>query len=98
MVERQVDVRDRLRLHALRGVDHEDRALAGGKAPRHLVGEIDVAGGVDQVDDVVPAVAGPVREPDRPCLDRDAALAFELHVVEKLLGHLARRYGAGLLE
>ena len=35
-----------VRLDPLRGVHHEKRALAGGKASRHLVGEVDVAGGV----------------------------------------------------
>src|SRR2546422_7450468 len=57
VVERQVDVGERLRLHALRGVDHQDGALAGGQAARDLVGEVDVAGRVDQVEDVVLAVA-----------------------------------------
>ena len=53
VVERQVDVRERLRLDALRGVDDQDGALAGGEAARHLVGEVDVPGRVDQVEDVV---------------------------------------------
>ena len=57
VVERQVDVGQRLRLDALRGVDDQDRALAGGEAARHLVGEVDVPGGVDQVEHVLLAVA-----------------------------------------
>src|SRR5439155_386791 len=62
VVERQVDVGERLRLHALRGVDHQDGALAGGQAARDLIGEVDVAGRVDQVEDVVLAAA-PVTQP-----------------------------------
>src|SRR5438552_899032 len=88
----------RLRLHALRGVDHQDGALAGGQAARDLVGEVDVAGRVDQVEDIVLAVARAVGEADRARLDGDAALALELHVVEELRGHLARRDRAGRLE
>ena len=43
----QVHVRQGLRLDALRGVYDEQSALARGQAPRHLVGEVDVAGRVD---------------------------------------------------
>ena len=55
-VERVIDVGERLRLDALAGVDHQQRALAGGERAVHLVGEVDVAGRVDQVEDVVLAV------------------------------------------
>ena len=50
LLDRGVAVGDRLRLHALRGVDDEQRALAGGERARHLVGEVDVARRVDQVE------------------------------------------------
>ena len=43
VVQREVGVGQRLRLHALRGVDHQQRAFAGLQAARHFVGEIDVA-------------------------------------------------------
>ena len=91
VVERQVDVGQGLRLDALGGVDHQDRPLAGGEAARHLVREVDVARGVDQVQDVVLAVAGAVRQAHGAGLDGDAALALEVHVVENLVLHLARR-------
>ena len=58
VVERLVDVGERLRLDALAGVDHQERALAGGERAVDLVGEVDVAGRVDQVEDVVLAVLG----------------------------------------
>ena len=48
-VDRRVGVGDGLRLDPLRGVDQQDRPLAGGQAPRDLVVEVDVAGRVDQV-------------------------------------------------
>src|SRR6187399_1221183 len=40
----EVDVRDRLRFHALRGVDNQKRAFAGGERTRDFVGKINVAG------------------------------------------------------
>ena len=55
----RVGVGDRLRLDALGGVDDQQRPLAGGKAARDLVGEVDVSGRVDQVQVVGLAVGGP---------------------------------------
>ena len=52
-VDGQVGVGERLRLDALRGVDQKQRAFAGGQRPRHFVAEIDVAGRVDEVEDVL---------------------------------------------
>ena len=43
VVQRQVGVGERLRFHALRGIDHQQRAFAGLQAAGHFVGEIDVA-------------------------------------------------------
>ena len=93
VVEREVRVCQRLRLDPLRGVDEEQRPLAGLERARDLVAEVDVARSVDQVQEVVaPANA------DRLGLDRDPALALQLHGVEKLLAHLALGDGAGQLE
>ena len=83
-VDRQVGVGDRLRLDALRGVDEQQRALARGQDARDLVGEVDVAGRVDQVQPVRLAVARRVLDAHGLRLDRDAALALELHRVEQL--------------
>ncbi len=52
IVERLIDVRERLGFDALRGVHHQKRAFARGEAAADFVGEIDVAGRVDQVEDV----------------------------------------------
>ena len=91
MVERQVDVRERLRLDALGRVHDQDRALARGERARDLVGEVHVAGGVDEVELVVLAVLGAVVHADGLGLDGDPALALELHVVEELRLRLALR-------
>ncbi len=53
----QVDVGQRLGLDALGGVDDEDGALAGLQAAADLVGEVDVAGRVDEVEPVAQAIA-----------------------------------------
>jgi hypothetical protein len=91
----QVEVGQGLGLDPLGGVDQQHRPLAGGQGPRHLVGEVDVAGGVDQVEDVLAAVGGGVGQPDGLGLDGDAALALQVHLVEVLGAHvpLAHRMG-----
>ena len=77
--QRQMIVRQRLRLDALRGVDHQQRAFARRERARDFVGEIDVAGRVDEVELVQLAVVGAVVQRDRMRLDRDAAFALEIH-------------------
>ena len=99
VLDRLVDVGERLRLHPLRRVDDQQRALAGGEAAADLIGEIDMAGRVHQVEDVIRAVRGAVIEPHRLRLDRDPALLLELHIVEHLaVRHLARGQPAGGLD
>ena len=93
VVDREVGVRERLRLDPLRRVDDEQRALARLERARDLVGEVDVAGRVDQVQ----LVALP-RDAHRLRLDRDPALALEVHRVEHLRAHLALRDGVRQLE
>ena len=93
MLEREVAVGERLRLDALSSIDDEHDAFAGGEASAHLVAEIDVAGRVDEMQDV----ATPV-DPYVLGLDRDSALALEIHRVEVLLAHVAGVDRAGDLE
>ena len=58
LVQGQVDVGKGLRLDPLGGVHHQQRPLAGRQGAGHFVGEIHVAGGIDQIEDVVLAVVG----------------------------------------
>ena len=58
VIEREIDVGERLRLDPLARIDDQQRALARGQAARNFVGEIDVAGSIDQVEDVGLAVFG----------------------------------------
>ena len=96
--QREVVVRERLRLDALRGVDHQQRALARRQRARHFGGEVDVARRVDEVQLVRLPVVRRVRQRHRVHLDRDAALALEVHRVEQLLFHLAPLHRLGDLE
>src|SRR5690606_30129634 len=77
VLDRLVDVGEGLRFHALRGVDHQQRAFACGEAAGDLVGEVDVAGGVHQVQFVGLPVRRGVVEPHRLGLDGNAPLALD---------------------
>jgi len=83
-----VEIADGLRLYALRGVDEQEAAFASGNAARHFVGEVDVSRRVDEVEHVGFAVER-ILHLDGVALDGDAALTFQIHVVEHLpLGDL----------
>ncbi len=97
-VDGGIDVGQRLGLDALGGVDHEQRALAGGERAADLVAEVDVAGRVHEVEDVGEAVLRLVLEPHRLRLDGDAALALDVHGIEHLLAHVAQSDRAGALD
>ena len=97
-VDRQVGVGDGLGLDALRGVDQQQRALARGQRARDLVGEVHVPGRVDQVQLVGLAVARLVEHAHGLGLDRDPALALEVHGVQQLRAHRPRVDGVGHLE
>ena len=99
VLDRLVDVGERLRLDPLRRVDDQQRAFAGGEAAADLIGEVDVAGRVHQVELVGLAVRGLPLEAHGLRLDGDPALLLDLHIVEHLAArHLALGQAAGALD
>ena len=97
VVDREVDIGKRLRLNALRRVHDEHRAFACGKRARDLIVEVDVTRRVDQVEHVGLAVGMVIEHAHGGRLDRDAALALDVHGVQKLLLHVALGDGVGQL-
>ena len=91
-------VGDGLSLDALRGVDDQHCALAGGQRTRNLVGKVHVARRIDQVELIRLAVVGIIGDANGIGLDRDAALALDIHRVEQLRLHVALVDGMGELE
>ena len=98
VIDGEIGIGEGLGFDALRGVDDEQRAFAGGEGARDFVGEIDVAGSVDQVELIGLAVLRGVDHADGVGFDGDAAFALEVHGVEDLGLHFARGEGAGELE
>ncbi len=91
--EGRVAVGEGLGLDPLARVDEEDGALARRHAAGDLVPEVDVAGRVDEVEDVVLP-----READVLRLDGDAALPLEIHRVQVLGPHVPELHGTAQLE
>ena len=87
-----------LRLDALGGVDDQHCALAGGQRTRDLVSKVHVARRINQVELIRLAVVGVIRDADGIGLDRDAALALDVHRVEQLRLHVALVNGMGELK
>ena len=91
-------VGDGLRLDALRGVDDEHRTLAGGQRTRDLIGKVHVARRIDQVELIRLTIVGVIGHANGIGLDRDAALALDIHGVEQLRLHVALVNGMGELK
>ena len=94
----EIGVRKGLCLDPLRRIDDQESTFTGGERTRNLVRKIDVAGGVDQIEDVLLTVGRMKRHASRLCLDRDAPLSLEIHVVEELILHFSLGQCVGRFE
>jgi len=95
---REVNVGHRLRLDALGRVDDEERAFAGGETARNFVSEVHVTRRIEQVEVVFLAVFRGVTHRDWVRLDRNPALAFQIHRIEQLILLVAVVDRTGALE
>ncbi|MND79927.1 hypothetical protein D3C80_716870 [compost metagenome] len=98
VVDRLIDVGQRLRFDALGGVDDEQRTFAGAERTRDFIGEVDMAGRVDQIEDIGLAIVRLVMQADGLGLDGNAAFALDIHRVENLFRHVAFGKAAGRLD
>ena len=97
-VDGLIDIGQRLRLDALAGIDHQQRAFDRLHRAADLIGEIDMAGGVDQVEDIGLAISRRVFDAHGVGLDGDAAFALDIHAVQQLFLHVAVGNRAGGLD
>ena len=95
MIERQIYVGQRLRLNSLRSVNHQQCPITGSQTARYLIGKVDMTRGVNQIQHISFAILRHIVQANCLRLDRDAAFAFQLHLVEQLVLHLAGGNGAG---
>ena len=97
-INRGIAVRHGLRFHALRRVNDQQRAFAGGKRTGNFVREVDVSRRVNQVELIHLPVACFVVERGGLRFDGDAALFFDVHGVEHLRTHFAQIQTAAVLD
>ena len=98
MINREVGIGQRLRLHALRRIDHEDGTVARGKAARNLIVEIHMSRRIDQIENIFLSIVRMVNRTDCLGLDRDTALTLQIHIIQHLILHLSLRQQTGLLD
>ena len=98
VVQGQIDVGKRLRFDALRRVHDQKGAVAGGERAGDLVVEVNVAGRIDQVQDVFLAVFGLIDRAHGLRFYGDAPLPLQVHIVEDLFLHLTRGEQTGLFD
>ena len=98
MLHGQVGVGQGLGLDALGGVHNEHCPLAGGQGAGHLIVEVHMARGVDEVQGIGAAVLRLVVQTNGPGLDGDAPLPLQVHVVQQLALHLPLLHRAAQLD
>ena len=94
----QVGVGQGLGFHPLGGVHHQHCPLAGGQRAGHLVVEVHMSRGVNEIETIGLAVLGLVVHAHRTGLDGDAPLPLQVHVVQQLRLHLALLHRAADLD
>ncbi len=98
MVERKICVGEGLSLNALRSVNNQKRTLARGERTRNLIVEVNVTRGVNEIELICFSVLRFVIKLDGVGFDCYSALAFKVHVVKQLLGHVSFCNGIGQLK
>ncbi len=88
---RGVAVRHGLCLDALRRIDHQQRPFARGKRAANFITEVDMSWSVDQIEVIDFTVHRLVRQRSCLRLDRNTALAFQIHRIKHLRFHFAIR-------
>ena len=84
---------------ALGGVDKQDGTLTRLEGAGDLVGKVHVARGIDHLeDDLLPFVRTGLGYPGQAYvlrLNGDTAFAFDVHIIEELVTHIALRNHLG---
>ena len=88
VLERQIEVGDRLGFDTLRCIDQQQGTLTGHERSADLVREVDMAGSVDQIETIPLAVLGIVEQRHGVALDGDSPLPFDVHRVQDLIAEL----------
>ena len=89
MVNGLIQVRNRLCLNALRSIHHKQRTFTGCDGTGHLIREVHVARGIDEVQHIRFSLIV-VLHLNSMALDGDALFPLQVHIVQDLIFHLPR--------
>ena len=86
--QRQIGIGQGLGFDALSGIHHQNGSFTSGQRAGHLIVEVHMARGIDQVEGIGFPILGLVIEPHGPGFDGNAPLPLQIHVVQQLVFHL----------
>ena len=98
LLERQVNIGDRLGLDALSRIYDQQGAFTSGQAAGDFIGEIDMARSIEQIEPVIVTVLCLIFHRHRMRFDRNTAFALQIHRIEQLVLSIAFRDRPGALQ
>ena len=93
VIDRKIDVCKSLRFNSLRCVNDKHRSLTGSKCAADFVSKVNMPRSVYKVEHITFSVGMGIKHAYGGGFYRDAALALDVHGVQKLLFHVAARNG-----
>ena len=93
IIDSQIEIRNSLCLYTLCSVNHQQGTLTGSYGTRHFIREVHVSRGINEVQNIFFTLVH-ILHLDGVALNRNAALALQIHVVQ----HLSLRHLDGLGE
>ena len=88
MVQGQINVRQRLCLNPLCGIDHQNCSLTGSKAPAHFIIKIHMSRCINQVENIFFSVLRLINNTYGLRLDGNSPFSFQVHIIKHLILHL----------
>ena len=81
MIQRQIDIGQRLGFDSLRGIHHKNSAVTGRQTPGHLIVKIYMARRIDHIENIFFSILGLVYGTDGLGLNGNPAFPLQIHVV-----------------
>ena len=94
MIQREIGIRERLRLDPLARIHDQDRAVAGCESPGYLVIKVHMTRRIDEVKNIFLPVPRPIDDSRGLRFNRDSPLPLDIHIVEDLGLHFPLRESA----
>ena len=94
----QLSIGQSLGFHSLGCVDEKQCPFTSGQTPRNLVGKIDMAWGIYEIEQIVLSIRCQIVHRNRMTFDGNAAFALQVHGIQKLFLHFSLHHRLGTLE